>query len=127
MSLPSKLVVLFRLGLAVCVVVILYLTTTPVQYELGEQFNDKFSHALAFFALSFLADYSFPKSHFDLKKSIPLLGYGVLIECIQYFLPHRDFSLLDIAGDGAGILIYWLGAPAIMKMPVLVTLNRQGK
>ena len=116
---PIKIVWFFRFALVASILLILYLTTTPVQYEIGQQINDKVSHALAFFTLSFLADYSFPRSHFSFKKILPVLAYGVLIECIQYFLPYRSFSLLDIAGDAFGIVIYVLCLPLIRRLPVL--------
>jgi VanZ family protein len=35
-----------------------------------------------------------------------LLGYGLAIEIIQYILPYRSFSLLDLAADAFGLLAY---------------------
>jgi len=34
-----------------------------------------------------------------------LLAYGMLIECIQWLLPWRQFSLGDWAADAAGVLL----------------------
>lgn len=107
----------FRVMLVGAVLIVLYLTTTPVQYEVGESINDKLSHALAFFVLSFLADYAFPGTRFFPFKILPLFAYGVLIECIQYFLPYRDFSLLDMLGDAVGIGVYSLCLPLFIRLP----------
>jgi VanZ family protein len=38
-----------------------------------------------------------------------LLGYGLLIECVQWWLPWREFSVLDLAADLVGLLVV-LGA-----------------
>ena len=32
-----------------------------------------------------------------------LLGYGLLIECVQWWLPWREFSVLDLAADLVGL------------------------
>ena len=114
-----KLIILFRVGLVAEILLILYLTTTSIQYEVGQEINDKVSHALAFLSLSFLADYAFPNSHFSLRKIIAVLSYGVLIECIQYFLPYREFSLLDMAGNTVGLLVYMACIPLFQRVPLL--------
>lgn len=116
---PKNIIWLFRLGLVTGALVILYLTTTATDYELAHNVYDKLSHALAFFTLSLLADFSFPRDKFSWVKVCPLIAYGILIECIQYFLPYRSFSLLDIVGDIAGIAIYALLIPVVMKLPLL--------
>lgn len=33
-----------------------------------------------------------------------LLAFGLQIEIVQYFLPNREFSLLDVVADGVGIV-----------------------
>ena len=116
---PANVTIFFRFALVVATLLILYLTTTPVQYEVGQEMNDKVSHALAFLCLSFLADYSFPGSHFSIRKIVPVLAYGVLIECIQYFLPYREFSFLDMVGNTVGLIIYMICIPLFQRMPLL--------
>lgn len=37
------------------------------------------------------------------KKVLILLAFGLQIELVQYFLPNREFSLLDVVADGIGI------------------------
>jgi len=81
--------------------------------------NDKLGHVLAFIMLAFLMDFSFPVSSFNLSKIVPLLGYGLLIEVIQYFLPHRMFSFLDMFADGGGLVIYAMFIPMLKHVPIL--------
>ncbi|RJP85192.1 MAG: VanZ family protein [Desulfobacteraceae bacterium] len=97
---------LFRTLLLVTATVILFLATTPREIPVVSGFNDKFNHVLAFLVLAGLADKSFPETKSSLKKMLPLLGYGILIECIQYFIPWRMFSLYDVAADAAGLIVY---------------------
>jgi VanZ family protein len=95
----------FRLALMVCVLVISYLAFAPVE-QLPETPSDKLDHFLAFAVLAWLADRSFPGRQWEVRRSFLLLGYGLLIELVQYFLPVRECSLLDLAADAAGILCY---------------------
>ncbi len=112
-------VLFFRLALCSAMIIILYLTTTPAEYSIANKISDKLSHGLAFFSLAMLADFSFPLGRFNWKKVCPLFAYGVLIECIQYFLPYRDFSLLDIVADTLGLVVYPLFVPVMMYLPWL--------
>ena len=99
--------------------VILYLAMTHLHYPLIENVNDKVNHALAFFVLGLLADFSFPERGFGPSKILALLAYGLLIEVIQHFLPYRTFSLYDLAADGVGLTLYWCSVPAIKRLPWL--------
>ena len=90
-----------------------------VEYAELEDINDKVSHFLAFYVLSLLVDFSFPKYGFVLPKVFALLGYGLLIEIVQYFIPYRTCSLLDLSADGVGIALYWLSVPALKYVPLL--------
>ena len=61
--------------------------------------------------MAFLLDGSWPKfsEHATAKVGI-LIGYGVSIECIQAFLPNRQFSFLDVVADVIGVIAYALVA-----------------
>ena len=67
---------------------------------------DKLVHLSTFLVLARLADAGWPQHGFVLGKWLPLLGYGVLIECLQYGIPTRSFDLLDILADASGLLLY---------------------
>lgn len=119
MDLPRHNILAFRISLTAALLVITHLATTSLQYPMVESMYDKANHVLAFYALAFLADFSFPGNKFGAAKISSLLGYGLLIEVIQYFLPYRSFSLYDLAGDGAGLFLYWLSLPALRYFPWL--------
>lgn len=94
-----------KLLLWIAVTAIFYLATTSVDHKVQSTFNDKFNHLIAFGVLSFLCHIAF-QTHSSIKWAIVLFGYGLLIEWVQYFLPHREFSLLDLATDLLGIVLY---------------------
>lgn len=106
---------LARLALAVCLTIISVLAFAPLTADPGTG-HDKLNHLLAFGVLAWLADLAFPGpgpdpwSGWGLAKWVGLLGYGLFIETVQFFLPYRDFSLWDLAADAAGLLGYVLGA-----------------
>lgn len=119
MSFPRYGIVTFRVALSITLLVILYLATTQRSYPVVEDINDKVSHVLAFGALAFLGDFSYPNGQFGLKKFFWLLGYGLLIEFIQYFLPYREASLFDLVADGVGLAIYWATYRYLKYVPIL--------
>lgn len=106
---------LFRVTLAVALVVTMYVATTQQELPVIDNTNDKLKHILAFYVLAFLADFSVPPVRFNLSKGLSILGYGLLIETIQYFLPHREFSLHDLAADGVGITTYVLSQSTLKR------------
>jgi len=84
-----------------------------------QQVSDKVHHAFAFYVLALLLDFAQPRSEFGLRKFSLLMAYGVAIECVQHFLPWREFSLLDMVADAVGLLLYVAGVPLLKRMPVL--------
>lgn len=75
-----------------------------LDYGLG----DKMMHLLTFFMLGLLSESAYPRSPPLWRLASALLAYGLLIECLQYLLPWREFSMLDWAADGAGLLLWLL-------------------
>ena len=57
--------------------------------------------------------------HLGAAKILALLAFGLAIEVVQHFLPHRDASLLDIAADVAGIALYAAARPLFLTIPLL--------
>lgn len=113
---PGKITRWYRFVLAVALSVIFYLATTDLEVPGVEDVNDKVEHVAAFAVLALLADFSWPRSGFGAAKALFLLGYGLAIEITQYFLPYREFSLFDLAADAAGLLLYRLAVPLLMKI-----------
>ena len=79
----------------------------PSMPEVNISNADKYMHALAFFGFAFLLDVSDTRSFWRYKVPI-LLGYGLLIEIVQSFLPWRSADPWDWVADAAGVLLYWL-------------------
>ena len=119
MATPRITLITFRVALAVTLIITMYLATTQQAPSVIDDLNDKASHVLAFYVLAFLADYSAPKLRFNLSKGLAILSYGLLIEVIQYFLPYREFSLLDLAADGVGVAAYAISQPVLGRLYIL--------
>jgi VanZ family protein len=83
-----------------------YLAFTPIDYSTVSTLWDKLDHALAFFVLAILLDATFRWRKLRLFKFCLLLGYGVFIEVVQWFLSYRDGSILDLLSDAVGLTAY---------------------
>lgn len=66
--------------------------------------DDKLQHLFAFALLAVLASGGFPQLPLWRTLVPALLAYGLAIECLQSVLPWREFSLLDLAADAAGVV-----------------------
>ena len=111
--------IIFRLAFVGALAAITYLATTQHDYPMVKDISDKANHVLAFYALTLLVDFSFPEKTLGFSKVAALLTYGLLIEAVQSFLPHRAASLLDVIADGAGIAAYRFSLPALRHVPLL--------
>ena len=100
--------------LVLAIGVILWLALHPSPPISGLQL-DKLNHLAAFFVLALLAEYAFPSASVSALKLLPLLGFGLLIEVLQYWVGYRYFEWLDVAADGAGIAAFWLIRGALRK------------
>lgn len=68
---------------------------------------DKAEHAGTFFGLMLLACLAYQKQVPPTTLALCLAVYGVAIECIQFFIPSRSFSVWDMVADGVGIVAMW--------------------
>jgi VanZ family protein len=111
---------LFRALFAAAFLATAYLSFMQVP-EMGDLqlISDKVHHAFAFFVLALLLDFAAPRTQFGLRKFSALMAFGVAIECVQYFLPWRDFSLLDMVADAVGLMLYVAGIPLLKRVPGL--------
>lgn len=100
-------VVIFRAILVINLLAIEFLATTSREIEVIQNSWDKANHFFAFMVLYILLTLSF--KYFSLLQRVLLLFlYAVQIEVVQYFIPNRYFSLLDIFADMVGVLIGYL-------------------
>ena len=114
-----------RLLLGLALLIITYMALTPIPDVLQQTVNDKLGHALAFVLLAFLTHASWPDSAFNWRHGLPLIAYGLFLECAQYFAPGRFFSLWDVAADTAGIVFYLLLLPLLVPLIKNLSSNRQ--
>jgi len=70
--------------------------------------NDKVEHAAVFFILSLLLNRASATTGHRLRNVIALSAFGIVIELIQHFIPHRSASLNDALANIAGILLFQL-------------------
>ena len=67
--------------------------------------SDKFYHMVMYFLLSFLPFvYSINITKATFISLVSLL-IGIILECIQFFVPFREFSIMDICANELGVLL----------------------
>lgn len=76
---------------------------------------DKAEHAITFAALMLLAWTAFQHRYSQKILAFSLIAYGIAIECIQYFIPSRSFSVLDMVADSTGVFFILLLILVIKK------------
>jgi VanZ family protein len=96
---------LFRLALAVCLIVVTTLALIPPGHE-PLPVSDKVNHIAAFLVLAWLADHAYPRFSRGAGLWVALLGYGLLIEALQACIPYREASLGDLLADAVGLAAY---------------------
>jgi VanZ family protein len=109
----------FRATFGLALVVCSYMAFTPRQFSVIRHIYDKALHASAFCTLAFLADFAFPRSRFVPAKALSLVGYGILIEVVQHFLPYRSAEVLDVLADVVGLVVYAVMIPLLHRVPIL--------
>lgn len=95
---------LYILAFFICLVAIEFLATTTTKIETIENMWDKSNHFIAFLVLYILLSLAYENLSI-LSKSLWLLVFAMQIEIVQYFIPERYFSTLDIVADSIGILL----------------------
>ena len=111
---PLHLLLIFRVAFVLALSLTTYLALIDIAElpEITRNVWDKLQHASAFFVLSFLLYGSvsrtqlFSRSH--TTQIIFLLGYGIMIEWLQSYTPHREASAKDVLADAVGIFCFSL-------------------
>ena len=94
----------FRIVLVISISLIAILSFQEVNFESSFNFLDKVLHFLCFIYLTLVTWLSRILNK-DLHVYVIVLAYGILIEIIQRFLPHRSFEYSDIFADFVGIIV----------------------
>lgn len=88
--------------------VVFTLAVLPPKSFLPEiDISDKALHSLTFMFLFFLMDGAYEGILPSVKAGY-LMTYGVFIEIVQFFIPYREFSLLDMVANAVGLCLYFL-------------------
>jgi len=85
----------------VCVLSLLPKVYTPVSFWN----SDKVYHCLWYAWLSGLPALAFREAGAGFKAGLAMFFLGVVLECLQFFIPGRFFSIADIAANGVGVLV----------------------
>jgi len=89
----------------------LMLSLMPQPPEAFDLASDKLWHALAYLVLYLSCRCAYRQRLGHASCFALLLGFSLLIEVLQHFVPNREFSLLDMlanaAGLGLGIIMVW--------------------
>ncbi|QFU23993.1 VanZ family protein [Shewanella eurypsychrophilus] len=96
---------IFKLILALALIVISYLVFSRPNYPQLIPNMDKVGHLGSFFCLSLLTYLAFRPKWYLLTTTLAI--YAVFIELVQSRLPYRSASLADFIADMAGVLLFY--------------------
>lgn len=94
-----------------------WLSLMPQPPGVFETASDKVWHLLAYLALFLSCSLAYAGRLQVLSRMILLFSFSLLIEVIQHFVPRREFSLADLAANGAGLMIGMLIAALLPRKP----------
>lgn len=93
------------------VFIITYFSLTPIEHKIVESIWDKAAHLIAYMLLVIIIKVVHIRFNY-LSCVVICCSYSFIIECIQYFIPNRQFDILDmlanILGTLLGVIIYYL-------------------
>ena len=98
----------FRLASIAVLIAIWILSFLPGSGMPDVPGNDKWHHALAYFACMFLWAQCYLAPAQRLKLAIIFILMGALIECLQGLTDYRSFEWLDMLADAVGVILAWL-------------------
>jgi VanZ family protein len=90
-----------------------YLALSPRPPEAINTGWDKSNHLLAFGVLTTVGLAAWPNRNRNVL--LGLVGYGCLIEVLQWFTPYREAAWLDIFADALGVLAGALVAATLRR------------
>jgi len=97
---------IYQITFFATLLLIVYLATTTREIEVVANSWDKLNHLVAFAVLYLLLSAAYESLQIKMRVML-LMAFALQIELVQYFIPGRDFSWLDIVADGIGIFIGW--------------------
>lgn len=93
-----------KITLVIIVLSISYLSLTPSEIVIVG--NDKISHFIGYSALTFnIGLLVFPSKRRLLIGMLIAVAFGILIECIQHYIPGRFRSMEDVYANTMGVAL----------------------
>lgn len=94
------------------IILVIFLSLIPSAAIGGAMPSDKLAHFLAYGVMGVLASLSVKSISKKVLLFILIIGLGILLELLQFYIPGRSASLFDIIantlGAVAGYLAVWL-------------------
>jgi VanZ family protein len=90
----------------ISIILVVCLSLTP-RIEIPYQFTgaDKLAHCLAYAWLAILPFFGFARVRAAFTGAFLMVPLGIGLEFAQRHVPGRDFSILDIVADNAGVAL----------------------
>lgn len=98
----------FRLASIAVLIAVWVLSFLPGSGMPSVPGNDKWHHALAYFACMYCWGHWFRLPAQRLKLAIIFILMGALIECLQGLTDYRSFEWLDMVADAVGVALAWV-------------------
>ena len=93
----------YRLGFMASILAISWLAIAePASFSSKDMIDDKILHFLCFAYLTIIFKFARFTDQ-DFWVYVIVLGYGILIEIVQMYIPYRSFEFFDILADLMGI------------------------
>ena len=101
---------LVRLSLGAVFIGITFLSLKSVSHHTSIRVNDKIGHFIAYAILSLNALFVWQQRplKFKIVLGLAMVGYGLLMEFLQGFVPGREVSAYDLLANSIGVGIGYL-------------------
>jgi VanZ family protein len=99
-----------RFSLLAIILGITFLSLKSVSHHTSIRVNDKVGHFIAYalFSLNALVVWRQRATKFKIGLGLALVGYGLLMEFLQGFVPGREVSGYDLLANSIGVGIGYL-------------------
>lgn len=101
---------LARVSFCAVLIGITFLSLKSVSHQTSIRVNDKVGHFIAYAVLSLnaLLVWRQRQVKFKIGLGLALVGYGLLMEFLQGFVPGREVSAFDLLANSIGVGIGYL-------------------
>jgi len=115
--------------------ILVFASIMPNLPPVGAMGSDKAAHLIAYGLHAALLFFTFFCAARSAERAAMLavigsLTLGFVTEVLQLLVPYRSFELLDLAADGAGVLlavaVCWVGARRFERRGVVPTTSSHG-